>query len=98
MVGLSPWLPGTTATSACCMRRPRARASAGVSRALRAPVISRTGTVIAAILAEALPADDERRTLTLVYTAYLALSLTDPALAISPLVCNPVRQRDSGSP
>jgi AcrR family transcriptional regulator len=44
--------------------------------------------VIDAILTEALPADDERRTFTLVYTAYLALSLTDPALAISPLVRN----------
>jgi hypothetical protein len=42
-----PWLPGTTATSACRMRLPRARASCGVSMALRAPVISRTGTVIA---------------------------------------------------
>lgn len=41
--------------------------------------------MIAAILTEALPADDERRTFTLVYTAYLALSLTDSALAISPL-------------
>jgi AcrR family transcriptional regulator len=44
--------------------------------------------VISAILTEALPADGERRTFTLVYTAYLALSLTDPALAISPLVRN----------
>jgi AcrR family transcriptional regulator len=44
--------------------------------------------VIAAILAEALPADDERRTFMVVYTAYLALSLTDPALAIAPLVKN----------
>ena len=44
--------------------------------------------VIAAILTEALPADDERRTFTLVYTAYFALSLTDPALAIAPLVRN----------
>jgi AcrR family transcriptional regulator len=44
--------------------------------------------VIAAILTEALPADDERRTFTLVYTAYLALSLTDPALAIRPLIRN----------
>jgi AcrR family transcriptional regulator len=44
--------------------------------------------VIAAILTEALPADDERRTFTIVYTAYLALSLTDPALAIEPLVKN----------
>ena len=44
--------------------------------------------VIAAILTEGLPVDDERRTFTIVYTAYLALSLTDPALAISPLVRN----------
>ena len=44
--------------------------------------------IIAAVLTEALPADDERRTFTLVYTAYLALSLTDPALAINPLVRN----------
>jgi AcrR family transcriptional regulator len=44
--------------------------------------------VIAAILTEGLPADDERRTFTIIYTAYLALSLTDPALAISPLVRN----------
>jgi AcrR family transcriptional regulator len=44
--------------------------------------------VIAAVLTEALPADDERRTFTLVYTAYLALSLTDPALAIRPLARN----------
>ena len=44
--------------------------------------------VIAAILAEALPADHERRTFYVVYTAYLALSLTDPALAIAPLVKN----------
>ena len=44
--------------------------------------------VIAAILAEGLPADDERRTFNVVYTAYLALSLTDPALAIAPLAGN----------
>ncbi|HEY1916930.1 MAG TPA: TetR/AcrR family transcriptional regulator [Streptosporangiaceae bacterium] len=44
--------------------------------------------VIAAILTEGLPADEQRRTFTLVYTAYLALSLTDPALAISPLTRN----------
>jgi AcrR family transcriptional regulator len=44
--------------------------------------------VIAAILTEGLPADDEMRTLHVVYMAYLALSLTDPALAISPLVRN----------
>jgi AcrR family transcriptional regulator len=44
--------------------------------------------VIAAILTEGLPADDERRTFTVLYTAYFALSLTDPALAIGPLVKN----------
>ena len=44
--------------------------------------------IIAAILAEGLPADEERRTFTIIYTAYLALSLTDPALAIAPLVRN----------
>lgn len=44
--------------------------------------------VIAAILTEGLPVDDERRTFTIVYTAYLAVSLTDPALAIQPLVRN----------
>jgi AcrR family transcriptional regulator len=44
--------------------------------------------VIAAILTEGLPVDDERRTFTVLYTAYFALSLTDPALAIGPLVRN----------
>jgi AcrR family transcriptional regulator len=44
--------------------------------------------VIAAILTEGLPADDDRRTFTVLYTAYFALSLTDPALAIDPLVRN----------
>jgi AcrR family transcriptional regulator len=44
--------------------------------------------VIAAILAEALPADDERRAFNVISTAYLALSLTDPALAIAPLIKN----------
>ena len=44
--------------------------------------------IIAAILTEGLPADDERRTFTVLYTAYFALSLTDPALAIAPLVRN----------
>ena len=60
-------------------RLPQAGASAG-------PASPRD--IIAAILTEALPADDERRTFTIVYTAYLALSLTDPALALSPLVKN----------
>jgi AcrR family transcriptional regulator len=44
--------------------------------------------IIAAILTEAVPADDERRTFTVLYTAYFALSLTDPALAIAPLAKN----------
>jgi hypothetical protein len=34
--------------------------------------------VIAAILTEGLPVDDERRTFTILHTAYLAVSLTDP--------------------
>ncbi len=44
--------------------------------------------VIAAILAEALPADDERRTFAVLNAAYFALALTDPALAVAPLVKN----------
>ena len=44
--------------------------------------------VIAAILAEALPADDERRTFAVLNAAYFALALTDPALALGPLVRN----------
>ena len=44
--------------------------------------------VVAAILTEALPADDERRTFTILNAAYFALSLTDPALAIAPLARN----------
>jgi len=44
--------------------------------------------VIAAILTEALPADDERRTFTILNAAYFALSLTEPALATAPLVRN----------
>ena len=49
---------------------------------------ARPRDVIAAILTEALPADDERRTFAVLNTAYFALSLTEPALAISPLVRN----------
>jgi AcrR family transcriptional regulator len=44
--------------------------------------------VIAAILTEGLPVDGERRTFTVLYTAYFALSLTEPALAIGPLIKN----------
>ena len=60
-------------------RRTQATASAGPAR---------PRDVLAAILTEGLPADGERRTFTVLYTAYLALSLTDPALAIAPLVKN----------
>jgi AcrR family transcriptional regulator len=49
---------------------------------------ARPRDIIATILTEALPADAERRTFTIIYTAYLALSLTDPALALSPLARN----------
>jgi AcrR family transcriptional regulator len=49
---------------------------------------ARPRDVIAAILAEALPADDERRTFTILNAAYFALSLTEPGLAIGPLVKN----------
>jgi AcrR family transcriptional regulator len=64
-----------------------------LARARRSPAGAPAGPasprdIIAAILTEALPADGERRTFTVLYTAYLALSLTDPALAIAPLVKN----------
>jgi AcrR family transcriptional regulator len=65
-----------------------ARAMARVRQASRSGGPARSRAVIEAILAEALPADDDRRTFYVVYTAYLALSLTDPALAIAPLVRN----------
>ena len=64
------------------------RVLARIQRARPAQGPASPRDALAAILTEALPADDERRTFTLVYTAYLALSLTDPALAISPLVRN----------
>ena len=55
-------------------------------KAAAAPADPRT--IIEAILAEGLPGDEESRSFTIVYTAYLALSLTDPALDIKPLVTN----------
>jgi len=64
------------------------RVLARIQRMKKTEGPGRPRDVIAAILTEALPADDERRTFTLVSTAYLALSLTDPALAINPLVRN----------
>jgi AcrR family transcriptional regulator len=65
-----------------------ARAMAQISKIKQAqdPVSPRD--VITAILAQALPADDERRTFTILNAAYFALSLTEPALAIGPLVKN----------
>jgi len=65
-----------------------ARAAARFKQASGSGGPANPRAVIAAILAEALPADDERRTFHVIYTAYLALSLTDPALAIAPLVKN----------
>jgi AcrR family transcriptional regulator len=65
-----------------------ARATARFREAAGSGRLANPRQVIAAILAEALPADEERRTFSVVYTAYLALSLTDPALAIAPLAKN----------
>jgi AcrR family transcriptional regulator len=64
------------------------RGLARIRRTKPADGPARPRDVIAAIMTEALPADNERRTFTVLYTAYFALSLTDPALAISPLVRN----------
>jgi AcrR family transcriptional regulator len=64
------------------------RAQARINRLKETESPASPRDVIAAILAEALPADDERRTFTVLYTSYFALSLTDPALAIAPLVRN----------
>jgi AcrR family transcriptional regulator len=66
----------------------RARINKGLNRTGASDGPAGPRDLIAAILTEALPADDERRTFTVIYTAYLALSLTDPALAIAPLVKN----------
>jgi len=64
------------------------RAQARISRLRETENPVHPRDVIAAILTEALPADEERRTFTVLYTAYFALSLTEPALAIAPLVRN----------
>jgi AcrR family transcriptional regulator len=64
------------------------RALARIGRVGRPDRPARPRDIIAAILTEGLPTDGERRTFTVIYTAYLALSLTDPALAISPLARN----------
>jgi AcrR family transcriptional regulator len=63
----------------------RARRTAAI-RDGASPLAAGPRDVIAAILAEGVPRDEESRALTVVYTAYLALSLTDPALAIAPLL------------
>ena len=65
-----------------------ARATARFREAVGSAGTAHPRDIIAAILAEGLPADDERHTFHVIYTAYLALSLTDPALAIAPLVKN----------
>jgi AcrR family transcriptional regulator len=65
-----------------------ARATARFRQASGSGRLASPRDVIAAILAEGLPADDETRTFHVLYTAYFALSLTDPALAIEPLVKN----------
>jgi AcrR family transcriptional regulator len=65
-----------------------ARVMARINGLREADGQARPRDIIAAILTEAVPADDERRTFTIIYTAYMALSLTDPALAITPLVRN----------
>jgi AcrR family transcriptional regulator len=44
--------------------------------------------IVGAILVEALPVDDERRTFAVLNAAYFALSLTEPALVIAPLAKN----------
>jgi AcrR family transcriptional regulator len=45
--------------------------------------------VVETVLIEALPADDERRMLHMVYTAYHVLALTDPVLAAQPFLVGP---------
>ena len=64
------------------------RATARFREASGSGVPASPRDIIAAILTEALPVDDERRTFTILNTAYFALSLTEPALAIAPLVRN----------
>jgi AcrR family transcriptional regulator len=64
------------------------RALARIEQTRRTPGPARPREVIAAILTEGLPADAERRTFIALYTAYFALSLTEPALAAAPLVRN----------
>lgn len=67
-------------------RARRTAAEQAATRGSTSPPTAGPRDVIAAILAEGVPRDEESRALTVVYTAYLALSLTDPALAIAPLL------------
>jgi AcrR family transcriptional regulator len=64
------------------------RALARISQSRRGDGPARPRDVIGAIVTEGLPADAERRTFSVIYNAYFALSLTEPALAIAPLVKN----------
>ncbi|OKK22154.1 TetR family transcriptional regulator [Streptomyces sp. CB00455] len=50
---------------------------------------------IEALLAEALPTDEAGRTFHIVYTAYAALALTDPALAAQPFIDAPNAAEDA---
>jgi AcrR family transcriptional regulator len=64
------------------------RAMARIKKISAAEVPASPAGIIAGILTQSLPLDDARRTFAILNTAYLALSLTDPALAIAPLVRN----------
>ncbi len=64
------------------------RAMTRIRRTREAGGRARPRDIIAAILAEALPADDDRRTFAVLNVAYFALSLTDPALSVAPLAKN----------
>jgi AcrR family transcriptional regulator len=64
------------------------RVMARINRAKEAGGSASPRDVVAAILTEAVPADEERRTFMVLYKAYFALSLTQPSLAIGPLAKN----------
>ena len=64
------------------------RAMARIKKIKEAEAVVSPLDIIAAILTQSLPVDDDRRTFTILNAAYFALSLTDPALAIAPLVRN----------
>jgi AcrR family transcriptional regulator len=64
------------------------RAMARIRRIKEARGQASPRDVIAAILSEALPADEERRTFAVLNAAYFALALTESALPIGPLTKN----------